>query len=681
MFTPPDYQKYTEVAGTYSLIIILLSFLIICFSSYTTIALYNRMQQPSFFRREVWLVLASFSMGFGIWATHFVSMNSMVIPIEMHFDYTISFVSMLPAIIAAFLAFQLVQGPMKSCWRHTIAAILIAEGMTAMHIIGMEAMKMDAIYRYDWKLLITGNIIGGLFAYFTLRLISNPDRTKVNRLLATVCLTIGPAVMHYLGLFSMTYYTEIGQPLADPSISHMHVLNSIIGVGVGLLLVGMLLTTYIDGYVDHWLKYYDVLTKLPNRRNWERQLTDDVAIGDLAIWNFPDLQRVNQLYGYETGDKILQQIGELLSSWKPKFAQLYRVSGNRYLFSVTQGNRSADFYKSLVVIQREIDQLLPIKRQEMRYTCALSKADQRKTKKQLYKEALMVVEQASTTRDWGLITFDPAIYGTSYEQEVLRDISQAMKEKHLYLVYQPKVEGRTEAFIGVEALLRWNHPEIGPISPAMFVPFLEHEGRMGEVTDWIIREVCRQIHKWDQQGVHIPQVAINIPGEYMTEPHLLDVLWNETNSYSIDPSRIELEITETSTAKSITLATVAVKRFKRYGFAVALDDFGTGVSSLSYLQQLPITTLKIDKSFTDVVPASPKECAVLNAILAIGRSMELQLIIEGVETKEQVDFLLDLQPDLLFQGFYYARPMTSEQLLEWIAATYKSNRLASVNKS
>src|SRR5699024_7725865 len=111
------------------------------------------------------------------------------------------------------------------------------------------------------------------------------------------------------------------------------------------------------------------LTKLPNRRNWERCLTDEVAAGDIAVWNFPDLQRINQLYGYMAGDKILQEIGELLSKWKPPFAELYRVSGNRYLFCVHQTGRSADFYKNLVIMQREIDQLLPIKRQEMRYVC------------------------------------------------------------------------------------------------------------------------------------------------------------------------------------------------------------------------------------------------------------------------------------------------------------------------
>lgn len=669
MFSTPDPQQYTEIIGTYSTSIILLSVLIIAFTSYTTLSLYRRMQEASFFRREVWLVLAALALGFGIWATHFVSMNSLHLPLDMKVRYGMSLLSMVPGIIAALLAFQLVQGPMKSCWRHAIGAALIAEGITAMHLIGMEAVEMDALMRYDWKLLVAANIAGGVLAYGALRIVSTPARRKGKEWLAVLFLGLAPLPMHVLGLFGTHYYVEAGQALIEHPVSHMHLLNALIGIGVGVLLVGLLLTTYIDGYVDNWLKFYDVLTKLPNRRNWERTLTNEIAAGDVAVWNFPDLQRVNQIYGYETGDRILQEIGQLLAKWKPSFAKLYRVSGNRYLFCVTQAGRSADFYKSLVVMQREVDQLIPVKRQEMRYVCGLAKADRRKTKKQLYKEALLVVEQAATEREYGLLTFNPDIHGLSYEQEVLRDIGRAMEENQLHLVYQPKVKGKSDEFTGAEALLRWEHPEFGSLPPAMFVPILEADGRMGEVTDWIIDQVCRQIIRWERAGIHVPQVAINIPGGYISEPHLLDVLWKTTGDFDLDPGRIELEITETSTAKSVTEAIGALKRFKRYGFAVALDDFGTGVSSLSYLQQLPITTLKIDKSFTDVVPAPPKECAVLNAILAIGESMGLDIVIEGVETKEQVDFLLKRQPELIFQGYYFAKPLPPDELAGWLKET------------
>ena len=670
MFSTPDSQEYAELIGSFSPKMILLSIVVIAFASYTTLVLYNRMRKPSFFKREVWLVLASLALSFGIWSTHFLSMNSLLLPVEMHVHYGWAFICIVPIFFATMFAFQLVQGPLKACWRHAVGAALIANGMSAMHFLGMKAMKMEAFIVYDWKLLVAGNLISGLLAYLTLKEISNPKRISLSKVLGTFFLTVGTLSMHYLGILAATYYIEEGQPISE-SIMHMQFMNTFIGVGSGLLLLGMLLTSYIDGYVDYWLKYFDVLTKLPNRRNWERCLTDQVAAGDVAIWNFPDLQRINQLYGYLEGDKILQEIGALLAKWKPSYAQLYRVSGNRYLFCVDQTGRSADFYKCLIIMQREIDQLLPIKRQEMRYVCGLAKADQNKTVKTLYKEALMVVEQAATSREWGLLTFDPSIHGMSYEQDVLRDITKAIDEQHIYIVYQPKVKGVNNEFVGVEALLRWKHPELGSIPPATFVPILEQDGRMGEVTDWIIREVCRQIHNWDSQGIHVPQVAINIPGEYVTEPHLLDLLWKETNAYGFDPSRIELEITETSTAKSITQAIAAMKRFKRYGFSVALDDFGTGASSLSYLQQLPITTLKIDKSFTDEVPAPAKKCAILNAILAIGRSMDLAIVIEGVEKLDQMEFLLDMQSDLIFQGYYFSKPLTVPQLEDWVIDSSK----------
>lgn len=670
MFSTTDYPEYTQIFGTYSLKMMVLSFLVMGFASYTTLVLYERMQKPSIFKRGVWLVLTSLSLAFGVWSTHFLTVNSLLLPIEIHVHYGWAIVCIFPIFLAMLLTFQLVQSPFKARSRHVIAAILIAIGMSAMHVLGMKAIKLNAYIDFDWKVVMASNIVGGLFAYLAIRGVNKVKHGTISRVFATLYLTVGTLAMHYFVIIGTDYYIEEGQALSE-SVMHMQVMNTLIGVGVGLLLLGMLLTSYIDRYVDYWLKYFDVLTKLPNRRNWERCLTDEVATGDVAIWNFPDLPRINQLYGYSEGDIILQQISELLAKWKPSYAHLYRVSGNRYLFFVDQTGRTVDFYKNLVIMQRDIDQLLPIKSQEMRYACGLAKADQHKSVKTLYKEALMVVEQAAASHEWGLLTFDPAIHGMSYEQDVLRDISEALDEKHIYLVYQPKVKGAAYEFVGVEALLRWTHPKLGAIPPATFIPILEQEGRMGEVTDWIIREVCRQIHNWDSQGIHVPQVAINIPGEYVIEPHLLDLLWKEINTYQLDPSRIELEMTETSTAKSTTHAIAAMKRFRRYGFSIALDDFGTGVSSLSFLQQMPISTLKIDKSFTDEVPAPAKKCAVLNAIVVMGCSMDLAIVVEGVEKLEQVEFLLDLKPDLIFQGYYFSKPLTVPQLENWLAESNK----------
>ncbi|MDV6378867.1 EAL domain-containing protein [Sporosarcina sp. GW1-11] len=680
MFSPPDYLKYEELQVTYLNEIILLSILVVGFASYTTLSLYDRMQKPSVFKRNVWIALTSLSMAFGIWAMHYGLMNAITFPLAVHVDYTISLLSIVPAFIASLLAFRLVDGPMKSCWRHPIATALLMVGMMATHFIGVKSIKVDVLLVYNWQLLLAANIIGGLFIDLTLRLITHLHRSLLNRWLAVVLLTFGSSTMHYVGMVSTKFYINVEQPFAETVVNHMDFLNSLIGVGIVALLVGMLLTTYVDDYVDDWMQNFDMLTKLPNRRSWEHHVIDEVATGDIAIWNFPNIQRLNKVYGYQAGDEFLLQVAEVLNQWKPNYVQLYRVGGNRFLFYVHQAGRTEDIYKDLIIIAGQLDRLPLIKSKDIRYICGLAKADQQKTVRQLYKESMRVVEQAADAREWGLVTFNPAIHGVSHEQDVLRDITKAMEENQLYLVYQPKVKGDNQKLVSVEALLRWDHPELGSIAPYIFVPILERDGRMGEVTDWIVREVCKQIQEWDQSNICIPQVAINIPGEYVADSRLLDRLYRETNFYRIEPNRIELEITETSTAKSVEQAVAAIKRFKRYGFSVALDDFGTGVSSLSYLQQLPITTLKIDKSFADGVPGSQKECAVLNAILTIGQSMDLQMIVEGVEKKEQVDFLLDLQPNLIFQGYYFAKPMLPEKLVGWIAGSKEYQQVHLVSR-
>ena len=240
-----------------------------------------------------------------------------------------------------------------------------------------------------------------------------------------------------------------------------------------------------------------------------------------------------------------------------------------------------------------------------------------------------------------------------------------MKEEELFLVYQPKVCLSPKETVGLEALLRWNHPKYGFLSPAVFVPILEEYDRMVKVTDWIIDRVCQQIANWKLENISFKQVAINIPGEYVTSPLLLKLLTQKINEYGLEPSQIELEITENSFVKNMEEAMRAVAVFRKEGFSVALDDFGTGVSSLSYLKQMQISTLKIDKSFIDDVPISPKDSAIIQAIVTLGESLNLTVVIEGVETKKQVNFLRKASKNPIFQGYYFAKPMQPYDLIKW----------------
>ena len=243
-----------------------------------------------------------------------------------------------------------------------------------------------------------------------------------------------------------------------------------------------------------------------------------------------------------------------------------------------------------------------------------------------------------------------------------------MKNHDLFLVYQPKIAPTKNIVIGVEALIRWQHPRHGFLSPAIFLPIFEANNRMNDLTDWIINEVCIQLKDWQQDELLPKRVAINIPGPYLTSNRLMDVLKSTTKKHGIPPEAIELEITETSFVKTITGAEKAVNEFCKAGFSVALDDFGTGVSSLSYLKRIPVTTLKIDKSFIDDVPASTKDASIIKSVVQLGKSLNMEVIVEGVETEEQVQFLIENCHAPHIQGYYFAKPMKPDELLNWCKA-------------
>jgi diguanylate cyclase len=215
-------------------------------------------------------------------------------------------------------------------------------------------------------------------------------------------------------------------------------------------------------------------------------------------------------------------------------------------------------------------------------------------------------------------------------------------------------------------LLRWQHSVYGLISPGVFIPVLEENGKIFEVTDWVIETVFRQVSRWLDENVEFKRVSINIPGPYVTSSRLLSVLNEGLRKYGIDSSFIELEITETSVIHDIDNAITAVGRFREMGLSVALDDFGTGLSSLSYLRKIPISTIKIDKSFVDGVPLSEKDSALLRAITTLCSSLNLRVVIEGVETQEQIDFITGMIERPHIQGYYFSPPLGECEFCDWV---------------
>ncbi len=671
MFFNPESEDIVILQGEYSLPIVFLSVVIAFLASFTALSMNERIRKNGFFSRNFWLSLASLAMGLGIWAMHFIGMSAFMLPVSMKYSLPETILSVFPAVMASYLAFYISNRTNVTRWPHIIAGIIMGIGIATMHYIGMAAMEMALEYAYRPVPFILSILIAIIVSFVALYVFTNLQKFMGNfyvKLITSVMMGLAVAIMHYTGMEAIVFYTE-GATL--PSSMHGHQMNMqmlivAVTLGVGIILGLSGLSSLLERYVEYRINHFDSLTGLPNRRQFEKVLSvPSPAI--MAIIHLHGLEKWNNRYGYEFGDGLIKSVSEILIALKPGLGVIYRIEGNRFAMIFDEGR---DIEKVKISLQRltaifEKQVVINDKKVIIDMVCAVA-ASEGRDRADLFANTMAVLHHPDTPYNHKVIEFDPKIHTFAFERNLIQDIDRAMQENQLYVLYQPKVCSNSNVVFGVEALLRWKHPVHGVISPALFIPILEENGKMHEVTDWLIDHVCGQIQHWKARDLAIFKVAINIPGSYFTSPHLMERLKQSISKYGIDSEVLELEITETSVINQIENAIRAVSGFKEYGFTVALDDFGTGVSSLSYLKRLPISTLKIDKSFVDDVPDSEKDSAIMKAIISLGHSLKLKVVIEGVEREDQMAFLTSNSENPIIQGYYYSKPLNADELVGWV---------------
>ena len=227
--------------------------------------------------------------------------------------------------------------------------------------------------------------------------------------------------------------------------------------------------------------------------------------------------------------------------------------------------------------------------------------------------------------------------------------------------YQPQVAAGDGRFIGMEALLRWRHPEMGMVSPGRFIPVAEQTDLIVSIGAWVMEEACRQTRKLMDDGFHVGHVAVNLSARQFRDKHLIDKVGEILARTGLAPQHLELEITESLAMNDVDAVVAKLKALKALGLQLAIDDFGTGYSSLSYLRRFPIDRLKIDQSFTREVTASNDGAAIAHAVIQLGHALDLRVIAEGVETEDQLQFLRKNGCDEI-QGYYFSRPLDMDAL-------------------
>ena len=245
-------------------------------------------------------------------------------------------------------------------------------------------------------------------------------------------------------------------------------------------------------------------------------------------------------------------------------------------------------------------------------------------------------------------------------QSIEESLRRALERKEFSLHYQPKVRLATGEITGAEALLRWTHPTRGPVSPASFIPVAEDCGLILPIGQWVLREACQQARTWLDAGLPLGTMAVNISAMEFREDNFLESVFAILSETGLDPKFLELELTESVLMKRAESAASVLKSLRSKGVRIAVDDFGTGYSSLSYLRKFPIDALKIDQSFVRQITSAPDDTTIVTAVISMGRSLKLRVVAEGVETREELEFLRAHQCEEA-QGYYFSRPVLARQ--------------------
>lgn len=451
----------------------------------------------------------------------------------------------------------------------------------------------------------------------------------------------------------------------------------IIGEGDGLLLSRAIHYAIEKKKVEIGLSFmsnHDILTELPNRENFKLQL--DKAIvranrsGRKAVVVFIGLDRfkqINDSFGHAVGDDLLHQIGVRLEQSTRDTDTVARFGSDEFLVLLENVNEINDAVIVAKKLMHKVCEPLFHGETDIYVTPSLGISifpTDSKSTDELISHADSAMTLAKEKGRNRIEFFTKEISTQSTEKlELESKLRRARDNNEFQLHYQPKFSIKTKRLIGAEALIRWNQPQLGMVRPDKFISIAEESGLITSIGEWVIQEAARQLNEWQSEGLRLVRIAINLSPKQFHEGDIAETLMSILSENGIQPRNIEVEITENMLVEDVEKTAQTLQRLKMWGIHIAIDDFGTGYSSLRYLKRLPIDTLKIDQSFVRDVISDVDDAAIASAIIALAHKLRMNVIAEGIETQEQLDFL-DAQGCDEGQGYYYSKPLPAAEFHE-----------------
>ncbi|TPG77233.1 phosphodiesterase DibA [Pseudomonas arsenicoxydans] len=431
---------------------------------------------------------------------------------------------------------------------------------------------------------------------------------------------------------------------------------------------------------EHELKrlaHHDPLTDLPNRLLFTDRVEQALASAQihkrgcaLLMIDLDHFKMINDSLGHTVGDQLLKAVAEHLKTMFGPGMTLARLGGDEFAVLAESCPQVA---QAAALAQRIIDGLrepfyIDGHRLFINASVGISQfpSDALSAEQMLRNADSALFKAKSAGRDGYALYTEELTAHAQQRVEIAFELRRALQQQELRVYYQPVHDLKTSRLIGVEALVRWAHPQRGLVSPAEFIPIAERTGLIAEIDAWVMQQACQQMCQWQAAGVGLAFVAVNVSSRLFARRELYQQVAQVLDATGLDPAYLELEVTESAVMEDPEVALEQMHRLRELGVRLAIDDFGTGYSSLLRLKRLPVQKLKIDQGFVAGLPWDEDDAAIVRVIIALAQSMGMQVHAEGIEQVEQAGFLLEHECDL-GQGYWFGRPVPAEQL-DWMCA-------------
>lgn len=680
------------IQGNYDTTLVVMSVVVAIMAAYTAIDMARRIASTRDGSSRWWLLGGAIAMGTGIWSMHFVGMLAFQLPLPMGYDAGITLLSWLIGVAASAFALWQTARPRLLRWQLATGAAVLGAGIAGMHYTGMAAMRMQPAIRYDpqWFALsiAVAVMVSGVGLHLLHRL--RATRHRIRRLRAAAAMLIGLSIvgMHYTAMFAARFAPGSVCGAASAGLHSQWLAGLVIFGTLGVLTMALVIsvlderlesrTAALASSLAHanrelaHLALHDALTRLPNRRLFEDRLTQAIAPGARFALVFMDLdgfKAVNDVYGHHTGDLLLVEIARRLESVRLAGDVIARQGGDEFVMLVhVTGSADAE-----AIAQRLIDLVhdpVTVHGRALHVSTSVGIAlypEDGDDPSALLSNADAAMYHAKEQGRNGFSFFAPAMNARAKALLQLgQALAPALARREFRLLYQPKYRADDGSLVGVEALVRWQHPAHGMVAPDVFIPLAEHNGLIIELGAWILDEACRQLAEWNASGLYL-QMSVNLSAVQFGSTRLVEDVGACLARYALTPAAVTLEITESVAMQDVTHSLRMLRQLRRLGTRISIDDFGTGYSSLAYLKRLSASELKIDRSFVQHLDTNHEDAAIVAAIISMGKTLGLSITAEGVETAAQRDFLVAQGCDVL-QGFLLGHPMSAEAVRTSAAA-------------